>query len=911
MRPEPLYTFERANTIGGIADRCRQEMAARADASRVKVADFDFTSLTVAGTDLRALECYEVVGGNGKRGIAFAETLIPDLQYKAAFTTGEFLVLKEMPRIVIKDIVVPKLTRNDWIALLGKINPALTQVFLRKCHASYIRTGTETVPHWMVRSFLEEDGGGPYNTLLTSIAASPMTLTPALAMLFIDIIHAMLMCYGDYDEITRVPVAVALAWYRACCDAPHELCFAACIETRVLQPEKQVRLPELSMSAFRWVRTQHRFARNITPVHSQAVYLYHGVFADIAARSGHTAIASKELATNWKFQKFWVPSGAWLSADEQRYWQSIGTASNNAEALQFLLEHKILVHDKESDQMALSVYYNAEKIVADMLVKIHERWAHSQPAVPDTSPEPLHPAMVRLVDEQVDLAAMIRNHFLAIGDGAGGCGKTETACVALAGSPGNEVCACAPTARMASQLAAKLAIGIPGIACVRTVDSMISRLTNDDGTLKPVRVLLVDECSMLSVQKLAQLLKAAVERTAVSKLVFLGDTRQLPSIDPGAVLRDFVAAMGNNRIELRRNHRHAQALVLGNLVAMIRNRAPIADIRAAIAQEGSPFRVIDMDDAPPNTYAPIRGWNHLKVFNARAAPGDEAACKHETVRGAVRQRLAQFLFETQYTPDNTIVVAFTREDARDANITARTVYRNMPACVPETSFDTGDLITARVNSILPLAIPAEAEGLECVCVKSPNNSEIGFSMINGELYDVTSRETLRMTSKAGRPYSAEIVRLYVRSHGVTVPVFLAHLHKARVALGYARTVHTAQGMEGDRVVVVAGSADKKNAFHPEGVYTAVSRGKREVVVLQRENLFWRALENMLGVNEPRTTNLARCIHRALPTLSTYSPPAPPPPDDIFSDSDSDCLDGPPAKRCNNEPDMDAYMLDFM
>lgn len=52
-----------------------------------------------------------------------------------------------------------------------------------------------------------------------------------------------------------------------------------------------------------------------------------------------------------------------------------------------------------------------------------------------------------------------------------------------------------------------------------------------------VKILVVDECSLVAVQLIARLLTIMTEQCDLEKVILLGDLLQLPSIQPGEALR--------------------------------------------------------------------------------------------------------------------------------------------------------------------------------------------------------------------------------------------------------------------------------------------------------------------------------------------------------------------------------------
>nr|XP_046195729.1 DNA helicase B-like [Oncorhynchus gorbuscha] len=81
-----------------------------------------------------------------------------------------------------------------------------------------------------------------------------------------------------------------------------------------------------------------------------------------------------------------------------------------------------------------------------------------------------------------------------------------------------------------------------------------------------VRVLVVDEGSLVCVQLLHSVLTMLTKHAQLRKFVILGDVRQLPSIQPGNTLYDLFHSLGRAHwaIEMRTNHRAESQLIVNN-----------------------------------------------------------------------------------------------------------------------------------------------------------------------------------------------------------------------------------------------------------------------------------------------------------------------------------------------------------
>jgi ATP-dependent exoDNAse (exonuclease V) alpha subunit len=151
-----------------------------------------------------------------------------------------------------------------------------------------------------------------------------------------------------------------------------------------------------------------------------------------------------------------------------------------------------------------------------------------------------------------DQQAMVRQ---VTGDGAGislvigyaGAGKTYAtgAAVDAFHRGGFQVICTAPTGAAARELERETKLPAP------TLDALLGQLDRRDERLDRHTVVVVDEAAMVGTRKLARFLDYADR--AGSKVVMIGDDRQLASIDTGGAFRAFRLRLGAT--ELCGNHR--------------------------------------------------------------------------------------------------------------------------------------------------------------------------------------------------------------------------------------------------------------------------------------------------------------------------------------------------------------------
>jgi exodeoxyribonuclease V alpha subunit len=201
-------------------------------------------------------------------------------------------------------------------------------------------------------------------------------------------------------------------------------------------------------------------------------------------------------------------------------------------------------------------------------------------------------ARVELAPEQRSAVEEASRRQVLVITGGPGVGKTTIvrAILALFARASVEVRLAAPTGRAAKRMSE--ATGVEATTLHRLLDFEPKSATFKRDRARPIAAgaVVVDEASMLDLPTADALAQAVAPGT---RLVLVGDVDQLPSVGPGAVLRDVLASGAVASVRLRQIFRQAaRSLIVTNAHRINEGEPPIA----APAGSSADFFVIERDD---------------------------------------------------------------------------------------------------------------------------------------------------------------------------------------------------------------------------------------------------------------------------------------------------------------------------
>ena len=443
-------------------------------------------------------------------------------------------------------------------------------------------------------------------------------------------------------------------------------------------------------------------------------------------------------------------------------------------------------------------YYHLEWGVAVRLMNLNQRW--------EVDEEELREKLLRLEEEEgVALDELqrhacieaLRNNLLIL-TGGPGTGKTTTInmMIRLLREEGLGVALAAPTGRAAKRMTETTGCEAQTIHRLLEVnvvgdDEDMSRPRfqyNGDNPLE-TDAIIIDETSMVDIYLLHSLLQAVTEDT---HLIFVGDKDQLPSVGPGAVLRDMI---------------ESEAIPVIALTKIFRQET-ISDI-VVNAHKINRGEAVTLD-------------NKSKDFFFLARSDADTIIAHMGI--LIREKLPPYL---GVEPIDIQVLTPMRKGPLGAIRLNQVLqhYLNPPSS-QKTEKETPQGILREGDKVMQIRNNYQLEWRIYNAFDIP--VEEGSGVFNGDLGRVETIDN-----------SAEVVTVIFDDERRVIYTFddLEELE-----LAYAITVHKSQGSEYPAVLLPLLNGPPL-LFHRNLLYTAVTRAQRLVAVLGSEKTFQEMIQN--------------------------------------------------------------------
>lgn len=450
----------------------------------------------------------------------------------------------------------------------------------------------------------------------------------------------------------------------------------------------------------------------------------------------------------------------------------------------------------DGDAIYAAKLLEAEREVAQALVRRVKR-----PPTHSLKPEALAAWEARhgitLAPQQADAVRKAAECAVMVLTGGPGTGKSATtrALVDMLAGTGRRIGLGAPTGRAARRLAEatrREAHTIQRLLALRTSgDADAERVVSTLGAL------VLDEVSMADIMLMQSVLRSLPDG---AKLILVGDVDQLPSIGPGAVLRDIIASGAVPTVRLTQVFRQAQS----SLIVSFAHRINTGDVTAAAdmpAWDGAAppgglaiWEPPEAQPLPDSTFAALERFHGLDfvltdcmVLSPQRGSG---AADDPGVNGL------NTLLQTAYNPHGRQIASW-------------------------SPLRVGDRVLNTENSYEQLDV---------------RNGDLGI--IESLVEEGENRGCARVRFDDGRV------------------VFYKEEQLKFLTLGYALTVHKSQGGQAKIVIFVA-TAQHAYMLQRQLLYTAVTRGEKFVLIIGSRAAVERAIRN--GEKVRRNTRLAARI----------------------------------------------------
>ncbi|XP_066524744.1 DNA helicase B [Hoplias malabaricus] len=355
-----------------------------------------------------------------------------------------------------------------------------------------------------------------------------------------------------------------------------------------------------------------------------------------------------------------------------------------------------------------------------------------------------------------------------------------------------------------------------------------------------VRVLVVDEGSLVCVQILHSLLTILTKHAKLQKFILLGDIRQLPSIEPGNILNDLFNSLYRVSwaIEMQNNHRAESQLI-------VHNAGLIAEM------DKKKFHPLEFD-AVVNLSEPFTMPPPEKKFILILLPTEE---RDDDLQWSIKMLLegcAPGLKDDRASQ----FIAFMRRDCALINELCCQHYSRHTTKThnKKLNFQIGDKVCCTKNGYVcdqdkkELCNASHTEdNIDGTQKKLPKNR-----LCNGEIFFIKEDRTTVEVGKRGS--KKRELQLIDESGNVVITAEYRELQReCKLRHAWARTIHTFQGSETKTIVYVVGDGKFQNWKH---VYTAVTRGQQRVYVIAKQNGLQNAIQRRV-IN--RNTRLAGLV----------------------------------------------------
>ncbi len=387
-----------------------------------------------------------------------------------------------------------------------------------------------------------------------------------------------------------------------------------------------------------------------------------------------------------------------------------------------------------------------------------------------------------LMGDQVTALRGLLNHGTAIVTGAPGTGKTFSVKAMLSCFALGDFKLCAPTGKAARRLAESTGIK------ARTIHSLLGAMVRTEKGKKVFgfehneanpfehRVIVVDEFSMVDTHLFTCLLKAM---PADCRLILVGDPNQLPSVGPGALLRDLIAS----------------------------KRVPVFELTEI--KRTNPGRLLtQIHEVKDGIWTEIKNRQDSDLFYMHQPQQDEIPA---LIVSLYMKRLREMDFVKEGVRDIQILLPWKTKSSCSVE--------NLNKLIQNARAQAGEVELHRFKF---------GEGDKVLQTKNDPN----LGVVNGDI-GVINKITNVINDENGNPkqHKNSFYMVFFEGYPEVVPIPCG---ANNLELAYALTIHKSQGSEWP-CVILAATGTTSPFYSRSLLYTALSRAKSAAVVVGNQS----------------------------------------------------------------------------
>ena len=401
---------------------------------------------------------------------------------------------------------------------------------------------------------------------------------------------------------------------------------------------------------------------------------------------------------------------------------------------------------------------------------------------------------IKLSEKQAEAIEQINDNNVCIITGGPGTGKTTIikCIIEIYKGHGKKVVLCAPTGRAAKRMSEATGMEAKTIHRLLEIGKFEEdKLGSIDTDVKPIDadVIVIDEASMIDIFLMNYLMRAIFLGT---KVIFVGDVNQLPSVGPGSILNDLISAEVVNTVTLNQIFRQAAKSKI------ITNAHEVNSGNNFVGKK-------DYEDDSLNDFFYINEWNQEKILNE--------------VVSLAKDRIKNY--DNFDFFNNIQVLTPTKKGklgTRELNKSLQEALNPKVDEIEEKSY--GDIIFREGDRVMQIKNNYDIYWEKKLLTKN-SKFENGTGIFNGEIGRISRIDN--QDKQLEVEFDDNKIAWYAFSE-------LEQLEHA-----YAITIHKAQGSEFDVVILVIPNSSNM-LLTRNLLYTGITRAKKLLIVIGKNSL---------------------------------------------------------------------------